>query len=315
MTEQSSIHPGCVLEDWPGFEESIRRITFLYNAEQFILLEQGLADLTKLDKTFISGVSTASAAYWAFRRIMPAPGTPENEKARITRWKAAIPSSYFAVFAEARYLYGNAWNVRGAGYAGSVSPESWELFALRLREAEQKLLNAPEKLKNTPLWDNLLFAIALDSREVKSDPKAVFENGVKRWPRYFDLYEVMLTRLVPKWGGSWEMVESFVDKWSLQQKSTEGASMYARLYISLLSQGVTANETAMDWARMSSSLDDLTTRYPDPKFKNLHASYACVARDKASFSKAMSRLPNNELMANNWLSGHSYEACARWAGI
>lgn len=312
---KNALGPECTIDNWRTFDETVQRISFLYQTGQYALLERAMVDLTTSEKTFASGKSNASAAYWAFRRMMPAPGTQPSEQERIRRWKETIPNSYFAVFAEARYLYGNAWNVRGSGYAGSVSPESWELFAHRLKEAEKKLMNAPKPLKNTPLWDNLLFAIALDSREVENDPNTVFENAVKRWPRYFDFYEVMLTRLVPKWGGSWEIVETFIDKWSRERESTEGTSMYARLYISLLSQGVTPNETSMNWGKMGKSFEDLIARYPDPRFKNLYASYACYARDRSSFNKAMDKLPKHQLMPDDWLSGHSYEACARWAVI
>jgi hypothetical protein len=315
FTEPSASQPECIFDNWPSFEETIRRLAFLYGTEQFALLERAMTDLTKSEKTFASGKSTASAAYQAFRRLMPAPGTRPNEQDRIRRWKEAIPNSYFVVFADARYLYGDAWNSRGSGYAGSVSPESWDLYALRLQEAEKKLMSAPQSLKDTPLWDNLLLAIALDSRKVESVPQVVFENAVKRWPRYFDFYEVMLTRLTPKWGGSWDDVEMFIDKWSRQRESTEGTSMYARLYIGMLSQGATPDETAMKWAKMRTSFDDLVARYPEPRFKNLYASFACFARDKSSFGKAMSLLPSRELMPDEWLPGSSYEACIRWAGV
>lgn len=314
-TESHPSGQGCISDDWPTFSLAVQRIAFLYRSEQFSLLERAMTELTKTDKAFVDGYPAASAVYWAFRRMMPGSGAKIDEQGRIQRWKNAVPNSYFAVFAEARYLYASAWSVRGSGYASSVSPESWELFSLKLRNAERTLLEAPQPLKDTPLWDNLLLAISLDSSEVESKPQDVFENAVRRWPRYYDFYEVMLSRLVPKWGGSWEKVEAFIDKWSGLRKAHEGESLYARLYISLLNQGVTPDKTVMKWETMRTGLGHLVSRYPDTKFKNLYASYACFARDRPTFNKAMGQLPKSELVPDHWISGHSYEACIRWAVI
>jgi hypothetical protein len=142
-----------------------------------------------------------------------------------------------------------------------------------------------------------------------------FETAVRRWPWYYEFYEVRLTRIVPKWGGSWQQVDSFIEKWSNERAATEGKSLYARLYISIKNQGVTPEQTLMKWPKMKLSLEDLTSRFPSPNFKNLHASYACYARDLDDFKSAMKKLRPGELSTQIWLHGHSYEACMRWAGI
>jgi hypothetical protein len=310
-----STDPQCTLDSWPNWEETLLQVRFLYNKEQFILLERAMQDAASSDKRFTDGDTPASAAYWAFRRMMPGPGTHPGHRDKIARWKKAVPASDFVAFAQARFEYGTAWNVRGSGSAGSVSRESWELFSIRLQQAEQTLLDASEALKATPYWHNLLLAIALDSPRGRSDPEAVFAQAVKRWPRYFELYELRLTRLVPAWGGSWEQVESFIDRWTKELAGSEGTSLYARLYTSLKDQGVTPEQTAMDWPRMRRSFEDLTTRYPSARFKNLYASYACFARDRPAFSAAAAKLSRTEMDDEFWLSGHSYEACMRWGGI
>jgi hypothetical protein len=302
-------------ENWPTFELTIQRVASLYSGDQFALLERALQDVVSSKKRFDDGDSPAASAYWTFRRLMPAPGTNARHKDQIAKWRTAVPSSYFVPLAEARFTYASAWNVRGSGQGGSVSKESWELFNLRLREAEQILLDAPAALKDTPLWHNLMLAIALDASQTTHTPDEVLEEAARRWPDYYDFYEVRLTRLVPKWGGSWRQVESFIGRWSDELSSSEGHSLYARLYVSLKDQGVTPDQTAMDWAKMRRSFEDLTKRYPHARFKNLYASYACFARDKPAFSAATAKLSARELAPDFWLSGHSYEACMRWAGI
>jgi hypothetical protein len=300
---------------WSSWNETKDQVTTLYRTSQFMDLEAALKDASLSQKTFLEGDSPAAAAYWAFRLMVPAPGFVEPHQMQVTRWKSVVPKSVFVDFLRARIAYANAWNARGSGGSSSVSPESWDLFYIRLDEAEQILVNAPEELKGSPLWHNLLLAIVLDNPKSANKPDAVLERAAKRWPRYFELYELRLTRMVPKWGGNWADVEAFIEGWNRKLAATEGASLYARLYISFRNQNVTPNETAMNWTQMKAGLEDLTRRYPSTLYKNLRASYACNARDKDAFRSALAQLAPSEIDSRSWLSGHSYDACMRWAGV
>lgn len=315
LAEPQASQPWCILDSWPSFGLSVNRLTQLNQSDQFALFERALGELATSKKTFVSGTPLANAAYEAVRRVMEGLDTRETYSNKFIPWKQAYPDSPFVAFADALYTRDKAWKIRGNGYASTVSPESWRLFALRLREAEKKLLDAPVALKETPLWHDLLLTIALDSREVESDPKIVFENAIRQWPRNFNFYAVLLDRSVPKWGGSWLTVDSLIKLWSQQLEATEGKSLYARLYIGVLDGGVPPDQTAMSWSQMKDSFDDLVVRYPDPYYKNLYASYACLARDKAAFGTAMGKLPKAELQPTTWLFGHSYDACMLWAAI
>jgi hypothetical protein len=307
--------PECAIDSWPTFDATAARVAGLFHTEQFHLLERALTEVTTSRKHFPSGYTPASAAYWAFRSLMNGGRFLPEDRERIARWKKAFPHSHFAVFAEARYLYANAWSIRGSGFAGSVSKESWELFNIRLVESERVLLQAPQKLKETPLWHQLMLAIVLDTRQTQTDLESAFTAAIKAWPRYFQYYEVILTRLTPKWGGSWRALETFIDHWSRQQATTEGDSMYARLYVSLIhGEGITPDQTMHNWTRMKKSFDELVARYPDPEFLNLYASYACAQRDKDAFGQVMRRLPSKMILHQVWIRGHSYDACLRWAG-
>jgi hypothetical protein len=46
---------------------------------------------------------------------MPAPGVRQTHERKSATWKATVPASGFAAFAQARYLYASAWNVCGSG--------------------------------------------------------------------------------------------------------------------------------------------------------------------------------------------------------
>ena len=269
LSEPRASAPECVLDSWPTLNVAADQIAVLYRVRQFPLLERALGEVLSSDKRFSDGRPVVTAGYLAFRRMMAASRASPRERDTIASWKEAIPQSYFAVFAEARFLYASAWAARGSGYSSSVSKEAWELFAIRMREAEQVLLNAPQQLKETPWWHELLLSVSLDSDAVQSDPRSTFERAVAAWPEYYDF---------------------------------------------LLREGATPDQTRMNWATMKRSFADLIARYPDRYFKNLYASYACFARDKAAFGEAMRALPVDLVVPANWLPGHSYDACLRWAG-
>lgn len=292
------------------FEEASRRVQLLYQSEQFSALENAINELVRTDGKFVSGQPKASAAYWAFRQQMPAPGVATNELERINRWRNQIPQSYYVVFAESRYWYAVAWNRRGSDYASNVRSESWNVFHTNLLRSESLLLQSPASLKDTPLWHNLLLAISQDSQEVKSNPEQVLATAASKWPQYYDFYEVRLTRLVPKWGGNWQSVNAFIVDWAKKQSKLEGNSLYARLYISMQSKNpVPTSEIKLHWDELKDGFRDLVKRYPDPKFKNLFASYACLAGDTKQFRETVAALSPKELNPSDWLFEASYARC------
>jgi hypothetical protein len=310
MFHGNSAYANSAQENGETFATASRRVQMLYQSEQFTALEDAINELVHTNDKFISGKPKASAAYWAFRQQFPAPGVATNELEKIKRWREQIPQSSYAIFAESRYWYAMAWNGRGGNFAGRVQDESWKLFHANLQRAESLLLQSPASLKDTPLWHNLLLAISQDSTEVKSNPEQVLAAAALKWPQYYDFYEVRLTRLVPKWGGDWQTVDAFISHWAKKQSKLEGKSLYARLYISMQSSNaVPASEIKPHWGKLKGSLRDLVKRYPDPKFKNLFASYACLLGDAKQFRETMTASSATELNPMDWLPDAPYASC------
>ena len=96
---------------------------------------------------------------------------------------------------------------------------------------------------------------------------------------------------------------------------TEGKSVYARLYMSVLQGESNLAVTKMNWKLMKASFEDLSSRYTAPYFRNAFASYSCMARDKAAFAGAMKILPKEDLIKDDWLSDYGYEACMQWSAV
>lgn len=300
--------------DYASHEGTVQRLRQLYRESNFSQLEETLTCLMRSPQRFQSGKTGASAVYWLFRREMPAPGVDPSALSHLSKWKEQQPQSVFVRFAELRLRYAMAWNDRGSDFARNVPAEGWRLFNEKLAQTEQAILAAPAQLKNSPILQNLHLAVVQDMSESKTSPRAVFEEGVRRWPDYYDFYEVALTRLVPKWGGSWDAVDAFIAHWNKHLAKTEGNSMYARLYMSVISTGANPGETRISWPQLKSSLEELVSRYPDATHKNLAASYACGYQDVAYLKSALQRIRKEQLNPSVWLQGTDPETCTRMAG-
>jgi len=301
---QMSTAVACGLIDYKDHDRTVRSVQSMYQQQQFSTLESMLNCLMSNPQRFSSGKLGASAVYWAFRRQMPAPGIdPAVEAARIKNWQQAYPDSIFAKFAFLRLMYGMAWLARGGGYVQETSRSSMQEFLYRLAETESSMLKVEPALRNTPIWYNLMLAVSQDSPNRITNPREIFNQGVNQWPLYYDFYEVALSRLVPRWGGSWVAVDSFVNYWAKAMRETEGDSMYARLYISVVRAGERPSDTAIDWPRMKASLDDLVTRYPDPMHKNMAVNFACMYGDMDYLKLSMSRVQFSDLRPEYWLPG------------
>jgi hypothetical protein len=292
-------------------DEAVSRLRHLYQSSNFAELDATLACLLSDPRRFQSGKPGASAAYWFFRREMPAPGVDAAQEARVKEWRRQKPDSVFPAFAALRLKYALAWNARGSSSAKDVPGGGMQSYQQGLLQTEKSLIEARKEFRQTPIWQNLLLALGLDAEQGKSDPGAVFEEGAKRWPDYYDFYEVVLTRLVPKWGGSWETVDAFIVGWTKQLQASEGESLYARLYASVVFSGADPRETRLDWARMKQSLDELIKRYPDPVHKNWAATLACAYGDLAYYKVSMQRIGAQEMRPQAWIRGSDPGSCSR----
>ena len=297
--------------EWSDHEGTIARLAQVYEREQFDQLESSLSCLLSPTRRFTSGRPGSSAIYGFFKMKLPGPGVELAEGERISRWTRVFPNSKFVRFAEARFTYAKAWNTRGGSFAKDVSEESWKGFRDGLKNAEQLLIQAPVELRNTPISQHLLLAISQDSGQPIETRVALFREGIARWPQYYGLYENMLKRLVPKWGGSWDIVDQSIRTWSSQLSTEEGLSMYSRLYARVLLDGANVEETMIQWPTMKASLADLVRRYPDSYNWSLAASSACLFRDAVFFKYSMQHLPPNQVQPSAWFKSTNPESCAR----
>lgn len=290
-------------------DATVHNLRQLYRSEQFADLDAALDCLWKSPRVFRSGRLGSSAIYWLYRRELPAPGTSDEAMRLARAWRKERPSSIFAEFASLRLMYATAWNVRGSASAQDVSTRNMEAFGTGLLAAEKAIRQSSKKLQATPMWHNLLLATVLDSPRTSANANEILSTALRRWPNYYDFYEVALSRKVPRWGGSWDAVDRFIGEQSSMPKPAEGETLYARLYWSVVATGASPRETLLSWPRMKLSLDSLIERYPDPVHKNVAASFACAYSDLQYARKIWNQLPIADIRPSVWIRGTDPNSC------
>lgn len=307
----------CPYDPWRNVASAEAVLRGQIASGEFKQLEQALGALANSTDKYPDRRLKSAAVFRFMQEITETQGGNAallaQREQRLAEWRAAIPESGFVVLARGFALYDDAWSARGQGYASSVSKESWRLFHERLRAAEDLLLAAPERVRQTPTWHELLLDIALnDSAGLKSDWHDVFARAANLWPGDTRIYLSVVSRLQPKWGGSWAEFDAFADSAAKNTEATEGRSFYARMY-SGLGTSVPADQVAARWPKLKAAFFDWLALSPDEYTKNRYASYACYARDKAAFKDAIAHLRPEEFVDAAWLDAFGHDSCVAWA--
>jgi hypothetical protein len=233
-------------------------------------------------------------------------------RARLDVLKSKLPKSPIIALAEAEYWTSYAWNARGGGYASSVTPDGWKLFRERLEIAENILLNSKPYTQGLPTWYESMVTVQNALGRSEEERISTFQEGAKKFKTYYPMYFASIPFFTPKWGGSWEKVDSFI-KWSVENtKTIDGNTMYARLYWSAsgtVPKGTNIFKVSLaEWPQMKKGFEDLMARHPKSKWNlNNFARFACQAEDKDTFLKLRKQI-SKDINEKAW-EAPPYELC------
>ena len=282
----------------------------------YAALERQAEKLNQTEARFVDG-------RWKIHAFMMGLSTPQTKsaedwKARETAlkaWGEAFPNSATQKIAWAAFMIEAAWRARGSGYAKTVTEEGWRLFKERLREAATVFQELPRED-----WSPYAYArfgqLAMGAGLNNEDAKAMFKEGVERWPEYYDLYFAEAMRLLPRWQGKpgeWE-------EW-LADQTAKGDDLsneiYARVVWSLLGYheegGGIFKVTKADWGRVKLGFEAMRRRFPDSWWNlNAFANMSHWAGDRETASKLIKDLEGHE-DTSFWKGWKYYDSFKRWA--
>jgi hypothetical protein len=227
-------------------------------------------------------------------------------------WVKRYPNSPSARLGYAQMLLNRGWSYRGSGYADTVAEKDWKPFREYTQKAREYLEKTRKISEHDPRWYELMIRIATYQGWPQEEFDVILNEGMSRYPNFYQLHFAAIDYLTPKWGGDAAAIEQFAREALRLTRKTEGTGMYARIYW-YASQTQYGNElftrSKVDWSLMKQGIDDVLAKYPDAWNVNNFARFACMKDDKKKTSELIDRIGPEPLM-QVWQTQRTYDYCA-----
>jgi rhomboid protease GluP len=236
---------------------------------------------------------------------------------RAALWKRSVKDSAEPSLVEALIFRDWAYGARGYGIASSVSGTAMATYLARAEMSAESLrvINPRER---RPEWYTLSLGVDRDLSIPSDDQRATFDEGNARYRAYFPPYRQMLVSLMPRWGGSTELVDNFILAVSMEPGSGQvDPALYARLYLTYgnLERGDfnVVEAAKADPALMKSGLEAYRKRYPNSDYVlNAVTRFACTDNDVFAY-RALRKTMQNRVSLTAWPDALSVASCDKWS--
>lgn len=238
-----------------------------------------------------------------------------NLEQKALEWVKSQPKSPSGYLAYAIILERRAWMYRGGGWAKDVKKEDWVYFRKYIQKAKSFLLKNKRIASSNPQWYDTMISIARAEGIDKSAFDQLITEAIDKFPYYYPIYFSAINYLAPRWHGSKREIENFATKAVNFTKAKEKNGMYARIYwyASQTQYGYKLfTESAVLWATMSKSIDDVLEKYPDQWNINNFAKFSCLARDKSKTKLLISQIKGKPIL-KAWQNFGFYSRCRDWS--
>ena len=159
---------------------------------------------------------------------------------RLDAWVAQNGNDAIPLLVRAQFYHDMGWIKRGTRFVGQVQPDHMEAYVGYMRKASRDI-DAAIRLDDSNPHSFYLKLRILRGLGTMQDVRSVFEAAVARHPNYYPAYDVVLTMLQPKWGGTIEAMYAFVDHYAGPAGEHSPLKLlYVSLYRNLLGSASTA---------------------------------------------------------------------------
>lgn len=220
------------------------------------------------------------------------------------RWSKRSPNSPAAQIFVAQALTAHAWAVRGNEYARLVKPENMQAFTGYVGRARKHLEAIKPVAAVDPTWYELMISLSTYSGRTVAETETLFAEAVGREPEYLQTYFVASTRFSPKWGGSADVLEGFMQRAVRDFSPSSGDAMYMRMawwVLDLRFFDDPHGQSKLDCDRMMRGARKIFGDFPDPWNANNFVRFAAHCGDKESaafFLRHMEGQPMKEVWGN-----------------
>ena len=322
VTSRDAAHTWGTPKDGP-LENLTGGSAFLYqmHAQMYGDLEAALSGMIKERPRMPDGRWQIEAIPSVLSQDIQARGMSEDEALRdVVEWKRELPKSAQASLFEAITWTALGWAARGTTYSNGVTGAGGALFDRRLGIAAQVLADCKTSSDSNPLWylQSLVVARSLGWPEARV--RALYDEGIGKFPDFDALSRSMVTFLSPRWGGSYTKVRALIDHAVRRVPVEQKAILYTRLYEQLqeteeLDASHFFKASQAQWPRMREGFRDLIRQYTASLWIHNHfAAYACAAGDRSTYVDVRQQL-GTTLYETAWLAKAPTDVCDQRFGV
>lgn len=281
---------------------------------KFDALERMAEDFRRTKARTPSGTWKMGWLHKAFETIglnTPTPDAAIAMNATLQAWLQSHPTSPTPYIALGHFSYWQTvagWRHR---LATSSALPNWEPYRQDLAETYDFLLRAKPIAARDPEWyvvmENIGRLLEIDLAE----RYLLIQEGLDQEPHYHRLYFAAAESLLPKWGGSYRMVEAFANEAVTRSRDRDGESLYARIYwhLAQIEFGTDLfRETGVEWNTVSRGFHDIVKAYPESWNLNAFALFACTASDFAKAGQILEQI-GDRIVLDLWPDRQTLEAC------
>jgi hypothetical protein len=282
--------PGAVAADEDGLRKS------LHAQGLKLLLDGDTEGFDRLADAFRSTRERTPAGIWKLALLYNCmkdfeigpqdPRWPRLE-GTASRWMEKRPGSPAAVIMAAKIHYHHAWAWRGEGYASEVGDDRWAPYHELLEQARSILDEHQDVAMRDPEWDAVRIDIANEQGAKGEEILALAGAALEREPYYYPIHYSASRALLPRWGGSEELVRRYVEMAVDRSRAKEGTQAYARIYFNLARSASDPldelNGSGAKWPAMRQSLEEIRRAWPDPYNLQIERALTCYAGDAEAY--------------------------------
>jgi hypothetical protein len=288
------------------------------NKEEFDELENIAEKLTKSKERFPGGDWKLDRFYEAIR---PADDSGikvdwNDRLAKLKKWTDQKPKSIYANIALGCAQIGKAWDIRGSGFADTVSNEQIVDFQNMLKEAETTLNKISERRKDCPHWYRDIQGVGLGLGYDLETMTKYFEEVAASEPLYWSAYEGHALYMLPRWHGNNGDWERFAEQASNKIGSDEGDILYSEISWRM-SRYYPADQffkqNNVNYRRIKKSLNLRGLKYGvSVHYLNAYCILAGGIGDKVTTKALMSRL-GDQWEPDLWKEKKYFDGYKKWA--
>ncbi|MCI0602731.1 DUF4034 domain-containing protein [bacterium] len=300
-------------------------LTLLLEQENFDELERIAHELTTQKHRFRGGDWKLTRFYEA---VGSPPGIPKQEDgldytkriSKLRKWIQLKPDSIYANIALGRAQTGYAWQLRGSGFADTVSDQQFADFQKILEEADATLNKMSSRANECVVWYEAKQIIGKGLGWELGEMTKLLESAISVEPLYYDIYSGHALYLLPRWHGNpgdWEAFAaqaagSTEKKIDLQEANILYSDIcwhMSRMY----SGSEFFQQNKVNWRGIKKGFLDRQEKYgASIRYLNAFCLLAGSASDKATTRALMERI-GDRWEPDFWIEKKYFDGYKKWA--